>query len=303
MRVLLPLTALLLLAILQDVSAQERVDARTSQPTRGIPASMVEEYRFGDFTDAEALSVDQFGHIYVVDGGSARILKCDMTGSTVAEVGGYGWDETQFDRPTGIDARLGIAVYVADYGNNRISRFDRGLRFMAALGGENAAADPGFGYPLDVVNSSLEQLFVLDGENNRVLAMSGFRSVAQVFGGIEAGEGRLREPVAMAADDSKYLYVLESDRVVAFDLFGNFLFHFGSAHISDAQGITVHDGRVLVVTPDALHWYSAKGDFLRSVTRAEMVLAGDSGEFRDAAYTVPFLLILTQRSCILFPNN
>jgi DNA-binding beta-propeller fold protein YncE len=288
MRLLVSFTLLLLISPLQDSAAQ--------QP-------MVEEYRFGSFTEAEALSLDQFGNVYVVDGNRSTVLKFDLHGTLLAEVGGSGWDDTQFDRPTGIDAGLGIAVYVADYGNNRITRFDRGLHFTASLGGDDAAADPGFGYPLDVLNSSFEQLFVLDGENNRVLSLSGFNRVTQVFGGMESGEGRLSEPVALALDGSRHLYVLESGRVAAFDLFGNFLFHFGSDQFSDAQGISVHKGRVLVVTPDALHQYATDGEFLHTVTREQMVLAGECGEFRDATYTAPFLLLLTERSCILFPDN
>ncbi|MDT8322821.1 MAG: NHL repeat-containing protein [Bacteroidota bacterium] len=293
MRMLLSLSVLLLLP----------VDARPQESAATAPRPMIEEYRFGNFTDATALSVDQFGHVYIVDKGDATVRKFDMRGKLAAEVGGAGWEDTQFDRPSGIDARLGLAVYVADYGNDRVARYDRGLRFMAALRGDDITGDGRFGYPLDVANSSLEQLFVLDGENNRVLALSGFRNVERVFGGIEAGEGRLTDPVAIATDDSRYLYVLESGRVAAFDLFGNFLFHFGSGLFADAEGITASDGRVLVITPDALHLFSARGDHRHSVTRAEMVLAGESGPFRDAAYTVPFLLILTKQSCILFPNN
>lgn len=294
MRMLLPLL-LLLPGMIPEARAQ---DAATA-----LPPPMVEEYRFGHFTDATALSVDAFGNVYIVDGGDATVRKFSLRGDMAAEVGGPGWDDTQFDRPAGIDARLGVAVYVADYGNNRVSRFDRGLRFMAALRGDELTGDRRFGYPLDVANSSLEQMFVLDGENNRVIALSGFRSVERVFGGIESGAGRLTDPVALATDDSRYIYVLESDRVVVFDLFGNFLFHFGSGQFSDAEGITVHEGTALVVTSDALHFFSARGEHRRSVTRSEMVLAGESGAFRDAAYTAPFLLILTEQSCILFPNN
>lgn len=294
MRMLLALAASLLL-LPPQAGAQD--DAAR------LPDALIEEYRFGSFSDATALSVDAFGAVYVVDGGDATVRKFDLRGSMAAEVGGPGWDDTQFDRPAGIDARLGVAVYVADYGNNRVSRFDRGLRFMATLRGDEMTGDRAFGYPLDVANSSLEQMFILDGENNRVLALSGFRSVERTFGGIESGEGQLSDPVALATDDSRHLYVLEAGRVVTFDLFGNFLFHFGSGHFSDAEGITVYGGMVLVVTPDALHFFSSRGEHRRSVTRTEMVLAGESGAFRDAAYTAPFLLILTQQSCILFPNN
>jgi len=263
---------------------------------------MVEEYRFGDFSAAEAVSVDQFGHIYVADAGASLIRKYDRKGNMLAEVGGPGWDNTSFDRPMGLDASLGIAVYVADMGNHRISRFDRGLHFMAALDGESGSVDPGFRYPIDVVNSPLEELYVLDGENNQVVSITGFNRASAVFGGIESGEGRLTEPVAMAMGGER-LYVLESHRVAAFDLFGNFLFHFGNGRFSDAQGIAMLPNHALVVTPDALHWFTRDGDFLRTVRREQMVLAGDPGDFRDATYTAPFLLLLTHRSCILFPNH
>ena len=36
-------------------------------------------------------------------------------------------------------ARPGIAIYVADMGNNRISRFDRDLHFMASLSGTDGS--------------------------------------------------------------------------------------------------------------------------------------------------------------------
>ncbi|MBN1449178.1 MAG: hypothetical protein JXA28_14725 [Bacteroidetes bacterium] len=271
-------------------------------PKAPAQSVLVEEYRFGDFVSAEALSVDPFGDIYVADAGASMVQKFDRTGKLLAEVGGAGWEQTQFDRPLGVDASLGMAVYVADMGNNRISRFDRGLRFMAQLSGDDGAADPGFRYPLDVVNSPLEQMYILDGENNRVLAMTGFNRSSSVFGGIEAGEGRLTQPVAMGMGGER-LYVLETDRVVTFDLFGNFLFHFGSNRFSDAQGIAMLPRHVLVVSPDALHWFTPAGDFVRSVQREDIVLAGETGAFRDAAYTSPFLLLLTNRSCILFPDH
>lgn len=263
---------------------------------------MVEEYRFGDFTAAEAVSVDPFGHLYVADAGASLIRKFDRKGNLLAEVGGPGWDDTSFERPLGLDASLGIAVYVADMGNHRVSRFDRGLRFMAALDGESVSLDPGFRYPIDVVNSPLEELYVLDGENNRVFSITAFNRTSAVFGGIESGEGRLTEPVAMAMGGER-LYVLESHRVAAFDLFGNFLFHFGNGRFSDAQGITTLPDHVLVVTPDALLWFTRDGDFVRTVRREQMVFADDPGDFRDATYTAPFLLLLTNRSCILFPDH
>jgi DNA-binding beta-propeller fold protein YncE len=264
---------------------------------------MIENYRFGSFVSAEALSADQFGNIFIADAGTSSLLKFDIRGRKLTEVGGPGWDNERFDRPMGIDASPGIAIYLADMGNNRISRFDRDLHFMAALNGDDDNIDPGFGYPMDVAQSTLEQLFILDGENNRVLAVSSFKTVDRVFGDIGSGDGRLQDPVALATDGSRLLYVLESGRAVVFDYFGNYIRQFGRGLFSDAQGLAVTDDRTLVVTPDTLHFFTAAGDHLRSVTRKEMVLAGDVGDFRDAIYTSPFLLILTTHSCILFPSR
>lgn len=265
--------------------------------------AIVEEYRFGSFLSAEAISTDQFGNVFVADAGAMVIHKFDIRGKQLAEVGGPGWGSQQFDRPTGIDARLGIAVYVADMGNNRISRFDRDLNFMATLDGDDGSIDPGFGYPVDVAQSALEQMFILDSENNRILALRGFGHVERVFGGIDAGPGRLRDPVALATGTEERLYVLESGRVVMFDYFGNFLGYFGNDLFTDAQGLTVTPRGILVVTPDTLYLFAAEGDHLRTIPRSSLVFASDAGEFRDAIYTRIFLLILTTHSCILFPTN
>ncbi|MBR9979069.1 MAG: NHL repeat-containing protein, partial [Bacteroidetes bacterium] len=243
------------------------------------------------------------GNIFIADAGTSVVYKFDIQGKQLAEVGGPGWGSQQFDRPTGIDAQLGIAVYVADMGNNRISRFDRDLNFMAALNGDDGMIDPGFGYPVDVAQSALEQLFILDTENNRVLALRGFNSFERVFGGIDAGPGRLRDPVALATSKGELLYVLESGRVVVFDYFGNFLRQFGNDVFTGARGLAVSPRGVLVVTPEAIHLFAREGMHQRTIRRSSLIFASDPGEFRDVTYTSIFLLILTTHSCILFPTN
>ncbi|MBR9976796.1 MAG: hypothetical protein KFH87_01800, partial [Bacteroidetes bacterium] len=114
----------LMLCVVVSLAAQER-------NSDGEAHAVVEEYRFGSFVSAEAISTDQFGNIFIADAGTSVVYKFDIQGKQLAEVGGPGWGSQQFDRPTGIDAQLGIAVYVADMGNSRISRFDRDLNFMA----------------------------------------------------------------------------------------------------------------------------------------------------------------------------
>lgn len=279
-------------------SAHAQQDSTSRDRDGGM---LVEEYRFGNFTAAEAVSADLFGNVYVLDAAESLLRTFDARGRQHAEVGGPGWGNQQFDRPTGLDARTGMAVYVADMGNNRVTRFDRDLSWMAALRGDDGSIDPGFGYPVDVAQSALEQLFILDGENNRVLALRGFNTVERVFGGVESGAGRLQDPIALASDGSERLYVLESGRVVEFDHFGNYLRQFGAGRFADAQGLAVGPAGVLVVTPDVLLLFSSDGEFRRAFTRAQLVLGGATGEFRDAVFTPRHLILLTTHHCILFP--
>jgi hypothetical protein len=262
---------------------------------------LVEEYRFGDFQSAHSIAVDQFGHIFISDAGASLLRKYSIRGELLAEVGGPGWGGSRFDQLRGVDASLGIAVYAADHANRRIVRLDRELNIIGSLSGESVT--PSFGYPVDVVASSFETLYILDSENARVVAVDGFNSVSRVFGGMDAGSGRLRDPVAMAVGGSDMLYVLESQRVVAFDLFGGYRFHFGQDVLRDARGISAGDGRVLVVTDSELYIFSAAGETITVLGPERFLLSRTGEEFRDVARSRGNLLLLTNRSCIITSVN
>lgn len=271
---------------------------------------LVEDYRIGAFEQARRIAVDAFGNVLVTDAGSATVRKLSIDGTTLADVGGPGWDAGRFDQPMGLDASLAVAMYVADRNNRRIVRLDRDLNVVATLDSETPGGERRFGYPVDVVASSFEQLFVLDAENSLVVTLSGFDRVDRRFGGVDAGEGRLHDPVAMARGGNDRLYVLERGRVVVFDVFGNFIGQFGRDILDDARGIAVcpPDGaaantRIHVVTAKELHVFAADGSHLESIGRDRMVIADEPLEFVDVACTSLFLLLLTPRYCILIPAN
>jgi len=264
---------------------------------------LVEDYRFGDFQSAQALSTDRFGHVFISDAGRSVVRKYAINGDLLAEVGGPGWGIGRFDNPRGLDASVSLSVFVADMHNRRIVRLDRDLNVIAALGGESDAVSVDVGYPIDVASSAFDQLFVLDSENTRILALSDFDRVTYVFGDHTSGEGRLRTPVALAFDGNERLYVLETARVVVFDIFGNFLFTFGSGLFGDAVGIGASKDRVAVVTADTVLQFSSTGESLSIHPREMMVLAESTGVFRDVAYTKFLLLLLTDLSCIIIPDN
>jgi DNA-binding beta-propeller fold protein YncE len=167
---------------------------------------------------------DVYGNIYVLDGERNTLRLYDREGNLRREIGGTGWENDQFDRPSGIWARNGIDVFVADFGNHRIQRFDRSLAYVSTFSTrDNANPDERFGYPSDVTLSRLGELFVCDTENSRIVKVDAQNKVERSFGGFGGGKGRLTSPSRLDAGARDAIYVMDRHRVAVFDAFGNFL--------------------------------------------------------------------------------
>jgi hypothetical protein len=198
------------------------------------------------------LDVDVHGNIYVLDSRQGTLSQYDRTMRRQAMTGGPGWEQGQFDQPAGIWAKNGLDVYVADYGNHRIQRFDRTLSFISALSTRDAEdASTRFGYPTDVTVSRLGALFICDSENSRIVKVDVANRVESSFGGFGGGAGRLRHPVQVEIGPHDAVYVLDPPRVVMFDNFGNYLATIGEdlkdpQIAADDKGVIVVDGLQLV---------------------------------------------------------
>jgi len=169
------------------------------------------------------LSVDVNGNLYVVNAETNILRLYSPAFVPRREVGGQGWGDNQFDHPTGVWARNGIDVFVADYGNHRIQRFDRSLNFVASFSTrDNDNPDQRFGYPTDVAVSPLGDLFLCDGENSRILKVDRFSQVERTFGGFDAGKGRIENPATVQVGPRDQILVVDGARIVVFDYFGNY---------------------------------------------------------------------------------
>jgi hypothetical protein len=201
-----------------------------------------------------SLDVDLYGTIYLLDAPSATLRVYDQEMRLVNSTGGPGWENGRFDLPSSVWARNGLDIFVADYGNHRIQRFDRQLAFVSSLyRRDDPDPDQRFGYPKDVALSRLGDLYICDGENQRVLKVNGLSQVTKVFGGFDAGLGKLENPSRLALGPADRVYVLDGSRIVVFDAFGNFLHELypkmwkePSALYADGDRIVVADGMSLV---------------------------------------------------------
>ncbi len=168
--------------------------------------------------------VDINGRVTVVDGENNVLRQYSGDLVLLKEIGGKGWSDDRFDQPAGVWARNGIDIFVADYGNHRIQRFDRQLVFISSFSTRDRDnPDERFGYPTDVALSRLGDLFICDSENARIVKVSGLSKVERTFGGFGAGKGRLQRPNQLDIGPKDNIYVQDGTRIVVFDTFGNFI--------------------------------------------------------------------------------
>jgi DNA-binding beta-propeller fold protein YncE len=132
-----------------------------------------------------ALAVGRGDEVYVVEAGNDRIQVFDRDGRFVRRWGGRGGDAGQFRFRRGDqcsdddlshcrpDVGGGVAVaatgevYVADYGNHRVQRFDGGGRLLGGWGREGGG--PGeFRLPHGIAVDGTGRVYVSDGDNGRV---------------------------------------------------------------------------------------------------------------------------------------
>jgi hypothetical protein len=175
----------------------------------------------GKFKNAAAFTVNSAGVIYVSDAATDEIFKMDTLGNILKDVGGYGWDEGNFDKPADIFANP-LSVYICDKNNHRVQRFDKDLNFISLLyTRENDDQEERFGYPLSAVTSNQGDLFILDSENKRILKFDLFGNFVMNFGGFDAGIYALSNPKKMIVSSANVLYVLDGQRIIEFDQYGN----------------------------------------------------------------------------------
>jgi hypothetical protein len=238
--------------------------------------------------------------MYVTDAGRNLVVRLKGDEPTSISVGGYGWTSTTFDRPTGL-ATDGLNLYVSDYGNHRLQRFDSNLNFISLfVTRDTSFADARFGYPLGVALSRLGDLFVLDGDNLRVMKFSGNVRYERSFGDIDDQRSRLRKPEKILVGSNDHVFVLEPDRLLEFDYFGHYLRTIGDHSFTEACGFCFVRGGTIVVTHSVLLWFNDRGELARTIRSSDLQTKIGLGPFEDATGAGDRLLVLTSTRLHIF---
>lgn len=204
----------------------------------------------GQFRLPGAISIDARGWVYVADTGNNRIQKFDHRGRYITMIGGFGWDAEHFQRPLDVCAENGLDVFVADYENRRVERYDKDLHWIATFKASKDIDDRlVMGFPSSVGISIHGDLFIVDQENKRVLKLNTLREPVISFGDYDWGDGALSEPMNLFVSRNDRVFVTDAKlgRVLAFDYYGNYLYGIGEGVLKKPCGICIdHNGRIFV---------------------------------------------------------
>lgn len=214
-------------------------------PVYTFPAETAAEARF---TKASAIDLDPEGRIYIVDRDRHRLLKFAPDGSLLRQIGGFGRGSEQFDDPRDVNARTTLNVFVADYNNNRVVRYDRNLNFLGEL---NAGwPDPyDFERVRSIAMSSQYDLFLLEDGTKKIIKFTRFADPVAAFGGIYETYGQMLEPQQITLDDSKRLFVSDpaQQSVLVFDYLGSFISAITHPDLQQPGGLFWGEDRQLYV--------------------------------------------------------
>ncbi|HVN48467.1 MAG TPA: NHL repeat-containing protein [Bacteroidota bacterium] len=246
--------------------------------------SFVEEYAFGNFQRATRLFIDQQGAIFVVDRDENTISCFRHRIDQSISVGGYGWSSTTFDQPTGV-ASDGVNVYVSDYGNHRIQRFDRSFNYISSLSTRDTTMSAArFGYPLGVGLSGQGDLFVLDGENLRVLKFSLPTNYNLTFGNLEREDASIHQPQKMVVTSTGTVYIAEPNHILSYDAFGSFLGSIGDGNCTNLVGCCVTEESIVAASADRVWFFNAKGEFIGQYSVRNFMAETKIQEITDVAF-------------------
>jgi hypothetical protein len=268
----------------------------SAQPVDSV---LVEDYSIGSFQRATRIVPGTNGTIYILDSDENKVLLFSNLQDAPKTIGGFGWSSSSFDKPTGV-ATDGVNVYISDFGNHRIQRFDRDLNYISSLSTRDTSdVISRFGYPLDVALSEFGDMFILDGENIRVMKFNAQGSFERAFGDINAGKGKLQNPIRLVATNSR-IFVGDKNKVIVFDYFGNYLGSIGEGIINNLIGFTILTNGLLVASNDTILWFTREGALQKSSSLDNIISGERIDQIQDVACNGKQLFILSPHKIHVF---
>jgi hypothetical protein len=243
--------------------------------------SLIAQMQFGNFIDAQAMSIDAFGNIYVVDRGAPGVFKFNLHGDSIRAVIGFGKEHDQFDGPVDVDASLTNSVAVADRNNHRVEIYSKDLIWQTGIDGHAAGSKIQFGYPLTVRAAAAGNYFIIDGENKRALSIQPANGSQQVITISGTESGAEMNPVSLALNENEFVTIADAN--------SRSLIVFNNAYLPQARVryLHAHESK-LASSENTIYAFEAGGNTIRVFDVVNLGYLGSLALPKEANHVVAF---------------
>ncbi|XP_065912652.1 tripartite motif-containing protein 2-like [Dysidea avara] len=181
---------------------------------------------------------------------------------TLGQYGKYGSGNGQFQNPRGLSFDANNHLYVADFSNNRVQKFDVNGTYLLQFG-HSGTGNGQLSNPQGVVVHN-DKEFVAEYSNHRVSVFHLNGQFSHII-----GSGQLKYPWDVAVTTNNQLLVADYNNscIVRFTLDGTYVGQFGNGHLSYPAGLTTDMCGFILVSECGNHRVSVfdkDGVFLHS---------------------------------------
>jgi len=241
-RIIIPILILSLILVAGCPPKQDIKDVPSVVPQGLLLTHTIEDFIQGQkLSQPMGVGADEFGDLYLVDGGNNRLIKFDREFKAVRDVGGFGRSDGLMNNPTylGIDNNLNL--YVSDAGNQRVSVYDSRLNFVEEISLIDDENPIRFGRPSGIIVNRYGELWVADYDKAQILIFNNVHQFDRVIGGKENSIGLLLNPEGMAVASSDRILVCDAGNGVikVFDNIGVHQFTFGGEYLEYPTGVDI----------------------------------------------------------------
>jgi tripartite motif-containing protein 71 len=228
--------------------------------------SMHFESSVGGFVFPFHVTVDN-DYFFFSDYSAGTVLMYQIIGggaNYIRTFGAPGSAAGQFSGPAQV-AVVGNFIYVADYFNNRVQRFDKTTGAYVSQFGIAGSSPGQLSGPSGLIYNPINSLlYVSETGNDRVQAFSTAGVYQFSFGAVGSGNGQLNNPFGLAVDSVGNVYVADTtnNRVSKFDSTGLWLRHIAVGATSPyAVALDKADHVWVTFGPGDVYSYDSVGGF------------------------------------------